>query len=60
MSPRLSIVAALISSDEILFRTGAHAGMAFDQFAMLPYIGDGSPIDQSSWVDDLLVATAKP
>lgn len=50
----------LISSDQILFRTGIHPTMMFAQFAMLPYIGDGSPITQSLWIDDLVVATAKP
>jgi hypothetical protein len=50
----------LISSDQILFRTGAHANLLFSQFAMLPYIGDGSPVDQSFFVDELTVATAKP
>lgn len=50
----------LISRDAILLRTAAHATLSFIQFAMLPYIGDGSPIAQSFWVDDLVVATAKP
>jgi hypothetical protein len=50
----------LIKHDGILFRTGVHEGMLFNQFAMLPYIGDGSPLDQRFWVDDLLVATARP
>jgi hypothetical protein len=50
----------LVSSDQILFRTGSHATMMFNQFAMLPYIGDGSPLDQQFWVDDLVVATARP
>lgn len=48
----------LIDHDDILLRTGAHDTMAFDQFLMLPYIGDGSPVDQTFWVDDLRVATA--
>lgn len=50
----------LISYDQILLRTGSHPNMAFNQFAMLPYIGDGSPVVQSFWVDDLVVATARP
>ena len=50
----------LIKYDQILLRTGARASLSFDQFAMLPYIGDGSPVAQSFWVDDLTVATAKP
>ena len=50
----------LISHDKILFRTGTHAMMKFNQFDMLPYIGDGSPVDQTFWIDDLTVATARP
>jgi hypothetical protein len=50
----------LISHDRILMRTNAHATLKFDQFAMLPYIGDGSPVAQTFWVDDLTVATARP
>ena len=50
----------LISSDQILLRTGANATMAFNQFASLFYIGDGSPIAQQFWVDDLVVASARP
>jgi hypothetical protein len=50
----------LIASDRILLRTNQHANLRFDQFAMLPYIGPGSPVAQSFWVDELTVATAKP
>jgi len=41
-------------------RTGAHEGLAFNPFAMRPYIGDGSPVVQSFWVDDLVAPTARP
>lgn len=50
----------LIESDRILFRTAAHPDMAFDQLALLPYIFDGSPRDQRLWIDDIVVATARP
>ncbi len=50
----------LIKYDQVLMRTGAHPSMQFNQLAFLPYIGDGSPIAQSFWIDDLVVATAKP
>lgn len=41
----------------VLFRTQHHADMMFDQFLIGPYIGGGgSPIAQSFWVDDLVVA----
>jgi hypothetical protein len=46
----------LISSDSILFRTGVHPDMKFDQLLYGPYIGVGSPVDQTWWVDDLTIA----
>ncbi len=46
----------LITSDSILFRTGEHPDMLFDQLFYGPYIGVGSPADQTWWVDDLLLA----
>jgi hypothetical protein len=52
--------ATVISSDAILMRTAANATIRFDQFLMLPYIGDGSPVDQTFWIDDLSVWTAPP
>jgi hypothetical protein len=50
----------VIDRSNVLFRTGVHASMRFNQFLVAPYIGDGSPVDQTMWVDDLTVATAKP
>ena len=47
----------VISSDRMLFRTNQHADMVFNQFLMLPYIGDGSPVVQSFQVDQLKVGT---
>jgi hypothetical protein len=46
----------LISSDSILFRTGAHPDMKYNQLFYGPYIGVGSPVDQTWWVDDLTIA----
>ncbi len=50
----------MISSDEILLRTGALPDLAFNQFLIAPYIGPGSPVEQTFWVDDLTVATGRP
>ena len=50
----------LISSDEILYRTGQHPDMAWNQFLISSYIGDGSPIDQTLWYDELVVGTGRP
>jgi len=50
----------VIDHHDVLFRTGAHPTMQFNQFMLAWYIGDGSPVDQTVWVDDLTVATGKP
>ena len=46
----------LVAHDAMFLRTGAHPDMLFDQFLVAPYIGDGSPVDQTMWVDDLEVS----
>ena len=50
----------VIDRRDMLFRAGARPSINFHQFLIAPYIGDGSPVDQYMWVDDLTVATAKP
>jgi hypothetical protein len=50
----------VIDRHDMLLRTGARPTIKFHQFMIAPYIGDGSPVDQYMWVDDLTVATAKP
>jgi hypothetical protein len=49
----------IIDRHDILFRTGAHPTLQFSQFIIAPYIGDGSPVDQSMFVDNLRAATAR-
>jgi hypothetical protein len=44
----------------VLFRTGANPGLKFRQFLITPYIGDGSPVTQTMWIDELTIGTAKP
>lgn len=51
--------ALIIDRHDILFRTGAHPTLEFNQFLIAPYIGDGSPIDQSMWIDNLRIGTAR-
>jgi hypothetical protein len=50
----------LIDRHNALLRTGANASMRFNQFVIAPYIGDGSPVAQSMWIDDLTVAGERP
>jgi hypothetical protein len=50
--------ALVIDHSNVIMRTGANPDMKWNQFLIAPYIGDGSPVDQSMWVDNLLVATS--
>jgi hypothetical protein len=50
----------VIDMRHLLLRTGAHPSLKFNQMLMLPYIGDGSPVAQKMWVDDLVVMTGRP
>lgn len=45
---------------DVLFRTGTKSTMKFNQFIIAPYIGDGSPVDQTFWVDNLTLGTSPP
>jgi hypothetical protein len=49
--------ALIIDQSNVIFRTGANPNLAFNQFVMAPYIGDGSPVDQKFWIDNLTLAT---
>jgi hypothetical protein len=50
----------IINHENILLRTGLHPEMKFNQFLLGPYIGDGSPVEQTMWVDNLTLANQKP
>ena len=45
---------------DVVLRTGQHPDMRFNQFVIAPWIGDGSPVEQSVWVDNLSVGTTRP
>jgi len=34
--------------------------MKFNQFIIAPWIGDGSPVDQTFWLDGLVVGNVRP
>lgn len=40
-----------------VFRTAQNPTMKFNQFLIGPYIGVGSPVDQTFWIDNLEVST---
>lgn len=46
---------AIIDHSDVVLRTGQYPNMKFNQFMIAPWIGDGSPVDQTFWVDDLTV-----
>jgi hypothetical protein len=50
----------IIDHDDVVLRTGQYPDMKFNQFMIAPWIGDGSPVDQTVWVDNLTVATSRP
>jgi hypothetical protein len=50
---------ALIDAQNVMFRTAANPTMMFNQFLIAPYIGDGSPIEQTMWIDDIAVAESR-
>jgi hypothetical protein len=49
----------IIDRHDIQFRTGQRPTLQFTQFIIAPYIGDGSPVTQSMFVDNLKVATGR-
>ncbi len=46
-----------ISSTNVLYAAGAYEGAKWDKVALAPYIGDGSPIVQTMWIDELSLWT---
>lgn len=47
--------ALVIDRTNVILRTGANPSMKWNQFLVAPYIGDGSPVEQAMWVDDLRI-----
>jgi len=50
----------VIDHPDAIIRTGQHPNMQFNQFIIGPYIGSGSPVDQTFWIDGLNVSTGTP
>src|SRR5438128_1138672 len=48
-----------IERTNVMLRTGAHPNMKFKQLIVAPYVGGGSPVDQTMWVDNLTVGTGR-
>ena len=48
----------IMNHSNVVFRTGSNPTMKFNQLVISPWIGDGSPADQTYWIDNLTIATA--
>ncbi len=46
----------LIDYHTIVYRTNKNPNIKLNQFIIAPYIGDGSPVAQTMWIDNLEVA----
>lgn len=50
----------VIDNRNVVYRTGKNPGMRFNQLMIGFYIGDGSPVAQTVWIDDLSIGDARP
>jgi hypothetical protein len=50
----------IIDHDDVMMRTAQYPEMKFNQLLLAPWIGDGSPVDQTFWIDNLTIATSRP
>jgi hypothetical protein len=44
------------SNTNVAYRTGQHPTMKWKQFVLSPYIGVGSPVAQTIWIDELNIS----
>lgn len=47
----------VIDHTNVVFRTAQNSDMMFNQLIIAPWIGDGSPVDQTFWIDNLTLET---
>lgn len=45
----------LINYDQVVYRTSYYPNDKFNQFGIAPYISDGSPVDQTFWLDEIYI-----
>jgi hypothetical protein len=50
----------ILSNSNMVFRTGQYPDIKFNQLLIGPYIGVGSPVDQSMWIDNFILANGVP
>lgn len=49
----------IIDHSDVMLRTAQHPNQKFNQLILAPWIGDGSPVDQKFWIDNLTFATSR-
>lgn len=49
-----------VNQTNMIYRTGARPTLRMNQLILSPYMGDGSPIAQKFWLDELIVAQSMP
>lgn len=49
----------VINHSDVLYRTNQDATKKWAQFVLAPYIGTGSPIAQTMWIDELTIGTGR-
>lgn len=52
--------AKVIDRSDVLYRTSQDATKKWAQFVLAPYIGDGAPIAEKMWIDELTIGTGVP
>jgi len=52
--------ALVVDQSNVYLRTAQYAAQKFNQLLLSPYIGDGSPIAQDLWIDNIIVADQPP
>jgi len=50
----------VINKTNIVYRTNEHPTMKWNTFVLAPYIGDGSPQNQTMWMDELELSNLPP
>ena len=50
----------ILGYNNVVFRTGQNPTQKWNQLDLCPWIGDGSPVDQTVWIDDLTLLSSDP
>ncbi|MSN27163.1 MAG: hypothetical protein GJV46_14990 [Geobacter sp.] len=50
----------VMDNSDVLYRTNQDATKKWAQFVLAPFMGDGAPIAETMWIDELSVSTSSP